>query len=291
MDSKIVRLPRMLNRLGLPRQFAIVPDGEAGDAKRFPGGMDWGSHLYAKHFRGDRLIEDRYLGSGLVTHVGTLALANDFQWPMPSTAAATTIKLMNFHASGIGVTGAAATDFRLGSLAAPTTTTAVTGTQSIIQPASLGTTAQLYQSVATISYGSTLAITEWGLHSAAALTASTGTPFTAATATTATVTGTPLTASSTSIQGHTQLIVVPGTTTVWGLVFSNSTSVFTFRAATATTGGWYTQAAGAAGSTPGATEAYTILPVLWDRKQFAAINVVSGDSIQFTYQLTVQSGG
>ena len=30
---------------------------------------------------------------------------------------------------------------------------------------------------------------------------------------------------------------------------------------------------------------------LWDRKVFAAINVVSGDSIQFTYTLTITSGG
>ena len=30
---------------------------------------------------------------------------------------------------------------------------------------------------------------------------------------------------------------------------------------------------------------------LWDRKVFAAINVVNGDSIQFTYTLTITSGG
>jgi len=30
---------------------------------------------------------------------------------------------------------------------------------------------------------------------------------------------------------------------------------------------------------------------LWDRKVFAAINVVSGDGIQFTYTLTCNSGG
>ncbi len=30
---------------------------------------------------------------------------------------------------------------------------------------------------------------------------------------------------------------------------------------------------------------------LWDRRVFAAINVVSGDSIQFTYTLTVNNGG
>jgi hypothetical protein len=30
---------------------------------------------------------------------------------------------------------------------------------------------------------------------------------------------------------------------------------------------------------------------LWDRSQFSAINVASGDSIQFTYTCTVSSGG
>jgi hypothetical protein len=30
---------------------------------------------------------------------------------------------------------------------------------------------------------------------------------------------------------------------------------------------------------------------LWDRKTFTAINVVNGDSIQFTYQLTCTAGG
>lgn len=30
---------------------------------------------------------------------------------------------------------------------------------------------------------------------------------------------------------------------------------------------------------------------LWDRSKFSAINVASGDSIQFTYQLTLTSGG
>jgi hypothetical protein len=30
---------------------------------------------------------------------------------------------------------------------------------------------------------------------------------------------------------------------------------------------------------------------LWDRSVFSAINVVSGDSIQFTYTCTVSSGG
>lgn len=43
--------------------------------------------------------------------------------------------------------------------------------------------------------------------------------------------------------------------------------------------GLFNQAARGAGS------------VLWDRKVFAAINVVNGDSIQFTYTCTINSGG
>ena len=48
---------------------------------------------------------------------------------------------------------------------------------------------------------------------------------------------------------------------------------------------------GVIGSTPGSTEAYTLRPVMWDHKVFSAINVVNGDSIQFTYTLTISSGG
>lgn len=43
--------------------------------------------------------------------------------------------------------------------------------------------------------------------------------------------------------------------------------------------GLFNQAARGAGS------------VLWDRSVFSAINVVSGDSIQFTYTLTINDGG
>jgi hypothetical protein len=165
-------------------------------------------------------------------------------------------------------------------LASPTTTTAVTGAQSVTPTANSWT----YKNVATINYTSTLAITEWGLHSAAALSATTGSPFTATSATSGTATGTPLTASTTTARGHTQMILMAGTTTVFALVLNNTTSVFTIPA-------WYTVAAGTAGSTPGATETYTIRPVLWDRKVFSAINVNNLDSIQFTYSLLVAAGG
>jgi hypothetical protein len=235
------------------------------------------SNLHALHRDGDGQIKDVIdLGSGLVTNVGVMAMANDFAW----ANGAQTLKLANFHATGTGTTAAAATDIALQTLASPTASTAVTGTQSLVSAAN----SQTYRTVATVNYTSTLAITEWGLHTAAALSATTGTPFTATSATSATVTATPYSASSGSVQGEQQLVVKPGTTTVYGLVLSNTTSVLTIPA-------WYKVADGTAGSTPGTTEAFTLVPVMWDRKVFSAINVVNGDSIAFTYSLLIASGG
>jgi hypothetical protein len=225
------------------------------------------------------------LGSGLVTNVGVFAMASDIFWSSSLNLA--TLSLANNHAWGTGVTGAAVTDIACQTLAAPTTTTAVAGVQTFLT----GATAAVpkYQTVATITAGGSLAITEWGLHSLITLTSSTGTPFTAASATSWTDTGSAQTASSTTVRGLQQTIVKPGTTTVWGLNKSNTTHVGTLVDNGST--GWWTVAASTAGSTPGATEAFTILPVLWDHKVFAAINVLINDSIQFTYQLTITSGG
>lgn len=242
------------------------------------------TELFAVHRDGDgKIVHAHDLGSGLVTNVGVLAMANDFGWSAQLNLA--TLATQNFHATGTGATGAAATDFRLQTLAAPTTTTAVTGVQSIIGSG----TAPKYQTVATVNYTSTLAITEWGLHSQAALSSATGSPFTATSASTWTDTGSAQTASSATVRGLQQTIVVPGTTAVWGLNASNTTHVGTIITNGST--GWFVQTTGAAGATPGGTEAFTILPVMWDHKVFSAINVNSGDSIQFTYQLAVNSGG
>jgi hypothetical protein len=205
-------------------------------------------------------------------------MANDFAWSAQLNLS--TLGTQNFHATGTGTTAAAATDVTLQTLASPTTTTAVTGTQTLVSAANL----QKYQTVATINYTTTLAITEWGLNSLATLSSTTGTPFTATTATTWQDTGSAQTASSATVRGLQQTVVFPGTTTVWGLNLSNTTHIGTIPA-------WYKVADGTAGSTPGASEAFSIKPVLWDHKVFSAINVINGDSIQFTYQLTIASGG
>lgn len=282
LDTQLRRSPRphRIHSVRIPGVGRVMFTTDPGHSTR-PADHFFATDLAAEHRDGDGKVRHLHdLGSGLVTNVGVLSLANDFAWASPSAAAVNTLKLQNYHAVGTGSTAAAATDIACQTLAAPTTTTAVTGAQSLVSAANV----QIFRTVATVNFTTTLAITEWGLHNASALSATTGTPFTAATATSATVTATPLTASSTTVQGSQQMVVRPGTTTVWGLVLTNTTSVFTIPA-------WYKVADGTAGATPGNTEAYTIIPVLWDHKVFTAINVVNGDSIVFTYSLTINSGG
>lgn len=253
---------------------------ERGGAQWFPGGLDFYTNLRADVYRNGKLRESRNLGSGLVTNTGVLHMANDFNWAAPSGAAVNTIKAANFHATGTGATAAAATDIKLQTVSTQGGQTPVAGAQTLVSAANL----QKYQTVATIAYTGGEAVTEWGLFLTGTLTATTGSPFTATTATSGTVTATPLTASSGTVRGQQGTIFEAGTTTVYGLVLSNTTSVITIPA-------WYKTADGTVGATPGSTETYTIRPVMWDHKVFSAINVVNGDSIQFTYQLTVATGG
>lgn len=228
------------------------------------------------------------LGSGLVTNVGVLALANDSNWSAVNALNSLFAK-MKYHATGKGTTGAAATDIKLETVSTNGGQTPVAGTQVLVSAAN----SQKWQSVATISYSGNEAVTEWGLFAygstlpaTSALSDATGSPFTAGSATTGTTTGTSLTASSASVMGQQMSIFerTSGSNLSWGLVLSNTTGVVTVPA-------WYLVATGLAGQAPANTETYVIRPVMWDHKVFSAINVVSGDSIQFTYTLTINSGG
>jgi len=253
--------------------------GLVGDLTRFSNDAlgaakeEWKTALHVLHLDKDGNVKGQHhLGPGLTTNVGAQALANDFAW----AAGFNTTKLANWHASGTGATAAAASDIALQTSAGPSP---VSGTQSLVSAANV----QIYKTVATMAYVSTLAITEWGLFLNATLSATTGTPLTAVTANTATVTGTPYTASSGTVQGEQQFIIKTGTTASYMLILSNTTSVLTGAA-------WYKVADGTLGTTPGSTEAFTLLPVMTDHKVFAAVNVVSGDSIQFSYSETFGSG-
>lgn len=283
-------------KLPLIGRFAVVADRN-GQADSFPGGLEFHTNLSAQvirngkallasealksnflgrhRLRGERVID---LGSGLVTNVGVECLTNDFF--RSSTLNLSTLALANQHMSGIGTTAANALDIALQTISTNGGQTAVAG----VQTAPTAGNSQKYQSIATIAYTGSEAVTEWGLHLAATASATTGSPLTAVSGTTVTVTGAVLTASSSTVRGLQGYIVVFPTTGVWGLVISNTTTTITVAA-------WYKITDGTAGSAPGATEAFTIKPVLWDHKTFAAINVVSGDSIQFAYSLTVSSGG
>ncbi|MDE2101363.1 MAG: hypothetical protein KGL39_29215 [Patescibacteria group bacterium] len=233
---------------------------------------------YVYHHHKLAYVED--LGFGAVTNVGVTAMANDGFWAAPSGAAINTLALAKFCATGTGTTSAAATDV---ALQTSDGIASVTGTPSLVSAAN----SQAYRVVCTMNYTGTEAVTEFGLFTNGTLSATTGTPFTAGSATTGTVTGTPYTASSSTVQGEQQFVIEDTTKSpkIYGLILSNTSSVLTVPA-------WYKVTDGtAAGTTPANTDALAILPVMLDHKVFSAINVNNGDSIQFTYTLTINSGG
>jgi hypothetical protein len=86
---------------------------------------------------------------GLVTNVGCIYEATAFSGTGPS------VDLLNYHDSGTGSTPAAITDTVLQS---PAGGPRVSGLQS--------SSTNIYETVATINYGSVLLISEWGLFSA-----------------------------------------------------------------------------------------------------------------------------
>lgn len=280
MKSKILKLPFGLGRLGLAYENA------QGAASLFPGSAMFATNLKADLYHRGKWQGQKDLGSGLVTNIGVLALAGDSQWPQTSIVV-NLFKLLRYHASGKGTTAAAFTDFQIETDSTVGGQTPVAGTQVFTHDQT--GTAQKWVSVATIPYTGTEAVTEWGLFNDSTLSRTTGSPFTNTTANTATVTGTPLTASAAGVQGETQHVVKTTTTPRHALITSNTTSVLTLSFSAAS--GWMVNTTGVIGSTPGTTEAYTLRPVMWDHKVFSAINVVNGDSIQFTYTLTIASGG
>lgn len=263
----------------IPGIGRIMFSDDPGDATLLS--REWfSSALSCVHRRDGEVIAERDFGSGKVTNVGVLAMANDFAWAGVSGETMATLAQSNWHATGTGSGAAAVEQIELESPQAPTATTAVKGTQSLVSAAK----SQTYKTVATFKYTSELAITEWGLFNGKELSSTLGSPNTASSATEATVTGTPLSASSATARGQQQQVFVYATAGSWGLCLSSTTSKVVVPA-------WYKKSNGEAGATPGATEAYKIQPVMWDRKQFAALNVINGDEIEWRYSLLINSGG
>jgi hypothetical protein len=242
------------------------------------------TNLTAVHRDGDGKLKDvRDIGSGVVTQVAVLSLANDWNWAAPSGTLTNTIAQANYHAVGTGTAAASQNNIALETLASPTTTTAVTGTQSLVSTASVST----YVTQATTSFSGSEAITEWGLFSQATLSSTLGSPFTSGAATSASVTGAPFTASSSTVLGQQQTVFedLTAATPFWGLCTSNTTGDISVP-------GWYTTATGAlSGVDPVNADTYQILPVMFDRQVFAALNVENGDSILWVFKLQIVAGG
>lgn len=270
------------------RQFGIPGLGRIAFSK------DQGeANLFSKHFIQTRLgaivrnpygeiVESYNFGSGLVTNVGVLALAED--WVANEAKAKEPFNLfawLKWHAWGTSETAAKVEDIKLGALAAPTATEAVEATN---KTTANGEGKPKLVSTSKIKAESTLKITEWGIHTQKILSATTGTPLTAKNATSGTTTGTALTASTTEAKGERLKIIVPTEATeIWGLITSNTTSIVTIPA-------WYKQSTGAV-QEPTATSPYTIKPVMFDHRVFSVISVESGNEIEFPWELEIRSGG
>jgi hypothetical protein len=122
LTSELIRAtqPHRARSLRIPgtgRRLILTDD--PGEATLLANEV-FATNLGAVHRDGDGQLIDQYdLGSGLVTNMGVLALANDFAWS--SSLNLSTLGTQNFHATGTGATAAAATDFQMQTLAAPTT--------------------------------------------------------------------------------------------------------------------------------------------------------------------------
>jgi hypothetical protein len=279
-------------RVSRPRN-RVVRTGRIPGLGRIAFTRDPGeAELFSKHYLATklraiirepdgRLVEEHDLGSGLVTNVGVLALANDWKVPGVSAAPANLFANLKFGAWGTGSTAAATTNIKLETPAAPNATEATEGIQTVTTN---GEGKPKFVLTTKITAESSISITEFGVFTKKKLSSTTGTPLTAKSATSGTVTGTPLTASSTTVLGETlQILFATASENIWGLVTSNTTSVVTVPA-------WYKESNGTV-LEPSATSAFTLRPIMFDRRVFTSIGVESGNTIEFPWELEIKSGG
>lgn len=258
---------------------------DRGDSMQ-PGDMFFQSHLEAQVFRVDGSTKKYDLGSGLVTNAGVNLMADDFIWGNGGT-----LKQMNYHGCGTGATAAALTDVfcQTPTLAASLTGSTngwYTGTQSYVSP-------NIYRTVSTFTYNTTVAVTEWSLAMTNALIYTRTSAGAAPTNNTFTDTGAAFTTTGQGLAAYTieiaATVINTPTSTVMGQILSNTATVITLQGPSASAA-WLTLA-NAVAANPGATVVYQVFPTCFDHKVFSVINVANGDSIQFTYSLTINSGG
>lgn len=278
-DLKAVkRKARRIAAFGLPfigGRIAYLPPQETAITLRQLFSTDLSFQL----FRKGRLYEQGSLGSGLTTNAGQNLIA----WnEVNNILSGPSLNSMKYHAIGTGTTADAATDYFLQTATGTTnlsgtTNGYMTGVNTVVTPNQI-------QSVATFTATGAIAVTEWALangnYNNLARTES-GTP----TSTSFPDSGATFTSTyvGATVEINASAINTP-TTTVMGLVTAvpNGTTL-------TIGGGWYTLANASAG-TPAASSPYVLYPTIFDRKQFAAINLTNTDTLQFTFTATAQSG-
>lgn len=270
----------------IPGMGRVGYTNDPGEASLFAN-LFFDTNLRALHRDNDgRLINEYDFGSGLVTNVGVLALANDGLGTKLGKAKESfgLIPNLKFHAWGSGSTAATVRDIKLETLQKPTETNAVEATNTLSAKAELGKGSPKLISTSKLKAESTFTATEWGIFTKKVLSATTGTPLTAKTATSGTVTATPLTASSEEALGERLNIIVPtAATEIWGLITASTTSVLTVPV-------WVKQSTEAE-QEPTATSAYSIKPIMWDRRVYTGIPLETGNEVEWIYELALTSGG
>lgn len=254
------------------------------------------SNLRLIHRGPDGVIKDVIdTGSGLVTNAGVNLMSFDYNWTT------CTLKSANYHAIGTGTTAAAASDVWLQTAQGTTdlsgtTNGYMTGTQSVIANATSTPYSPVYQTTATFTCngGSGIAITEWIVavgnwaninHTATAtsstsLTDTTNSPFTSSMVMGTIETGISTPANSSPTTQPMLQIASETSTVATGIDSSWGSGTKTWLSLDNT-----------AVSTPSGTSTYVAFPTAWDHKVFGAVTLNNGDTLQTTYQLSINSGG
>lgn len=290
LEAQLLRPPRPHKSRSIRlfgKRFIVTDD--PGHA--LTTGVDYlQSHLAAIHRGPDGKVKDIHdLGSGNVQSNFVVALQADWQGTTNNHAAPILVNSGKYMYSGTGST-VTTYDVQLQTTAGPASG-AITPTLGYAANGTAGTDALLTY-VGTISYTSTLAITEWGLfgnNSQGALSTSTTNTWNAQGTATSTWGSAP-----SGVNAWAGYVAYLSSTTTGMFVIANSTATTasTITGSVSPLNAFYLLASsGGAGSTPSSNTSVSIYPLMTDHKTFGALNVVSGDSIQFTYTLRIVSGG
>lgn len=290
LDATIIRGPRPkpVHMIRLPGNFGrLMFTRDPGDARQTAREY-FQSNLSFVQRDGDGRVKDQGdLGSGLLQENFIMGLMQD------SVGATSNLSAPIFANAGVGRymysgTGVSANtyDYQLG-------TGASAASAAITPTLAYSADNAVFTWVGTLTYQQSLAITEWGLFNTnlqgAQQNCNGANTWNAQGQASATWNATLGAAANKSagsvcvIGGSVGLYIISNTTGTAGLVTG---------AVTPTTAYYALSSGGGAGTQPYTNyNPVAIYPLMMDHKTFSALNVVSSDQIQFTYSLTLDSGG